>query len=399
MIDIIDLKKCCGCGSCIQRCPKQCISMRIDNEGFWYPDVDHYRCIDCGLCEKVCPCLQDLRNKEPQQVYAAITNNENLRQNSSSGGVFSLLALKVLKDGGVVAGAAFTTKWQVHMVCIKSADELWRLQGSKYVQADTCNTFCEVEKFLKEGRTVLYSGTPCQIKALKLFLKKYYENLYAVDVACHGVPSPGVWQDYLDEISKNALKTVCGKSAELSSIDTMSLIKDIKFREKSLGWRKYRIVFDIAKSSGNGKSELSSIHYDNPFFRAFNSSLIIRPSCTFCPAKHGNSNSDLTIGDYWGIENVAPEIDDNKGVSLVLVNSIKGKFLLNSVDIKLVESCYEDAIKCNAGIRESTKFHEKREVFFQNYKKKKSISSYMQRILHQSLLQRVMNFIYRRVKI
>lgn len=399
MIDIIDKEKCCGCGSCVQKCPKSCIKMITDAEGFWYPVADHEICIECGLCEKICPCINNTEEREPNGTYAAISNDEDIRGQSSSGGIFSLLALGVLKEGGIVVGAAFRDDWQVKMLCVSDEKELWRLRGSKYVQADTALTYSEVESYLKKGRTVLYSGTPCQIKALKLFLRKEYHNLYTVDVACHGVPSPGIWGKYIYEISKTAQRAVDGGSTEFHSLNLISSIKEIKFREKKYGWRKYRIVFSIADPTGEGNSstELSSVHYENPYFNAFNYSLIIRSSCTKCPAKHGKSNSDITIADFWGIENVAPDFDDNKGTSLVLVNTGKGQLLFEGCNLKSKKCTYGDALKYNAGLRENTVFHPKRETFFKNYQYKNSTLKYMQSLLTVSFGQRAIGFIKRKL--
>ncbi|MEG1616672.1 MAG: Coenzyme F420 hydrogenase/dehydrogenase, beta subunit C-terminal domain [Bacteroidales bacterium] len=373
--------------------------MRYDDEGFCYPEVDHDKCIECSLCEKVCPCLTVEDEKEPLNVYAAIANNEDLRRESSSGGIFSLLANKIIERGGIVVGAAFTYDWQVRMICISDLRELWRLRGSKYVQADTANTFSEAEKYLKEGREVLYSGTPCQIKALKLFLRKDFDNLITVDVACHGVPSPGVWNKYLEDVSKNARKAIDDGSVDFSSLNEMSLIKNIRFREKSEGWRKYRIVFYIGEPNSDRNIELSSICCKNPYFNAFNYSLIIRPSCTECTAKLGKSNSDVTIADFWGIEKVAPHMDDNKGTSLILINTLKGKVLFDQIDANIVQCTYEDALRYNAGLRENTRYHSKRQKFFKKYKNKKSITMYMQSLLIESFTQRAIGYLKRKIRV
>lgn len=399
MINITDKKKCCGCAACIQKCPKHCITMHIDKDGFWYPVVDTSVCVNCHLCEKVCPYIQQGQEKIPRKVYAAYSKDEQIRELSSSGGIFSILALRILENKGIVVGAAFTNDWQVSMIAISNKNDIGRLRGSKYVQADTCDTFREVEKFLKGGKMVLYSGTPCQIKALKLFLRCSYDNLITIDVACHGVPSPGIWKEYLNDVIRTAQRDIGGGGTELSSLNLMSMIKGIKFREKSLGWRRFRIVFNMTDSicHGNKNFEISSIHRQNPYFNAFNSSLIIRPSCTSCPAKHGRSCSDITIADFWGIENVAPQMDDDKGVSLVLINTEKGEKLINSIDLNKVECCYSDALRYNAGLRENTTFHKKREEFFKGYREKASVVKYMQTLLQRNLLERASGFIKRKI--
>lgn len=204
MIHITDKSKCCGCNACVQRCPKQCIAMREDEEGFLYPKVDVAVCIDCGLCEKVCPVINQNVPKEPLQVFAAKNKNEDQRLRSSSGGVFILLAENIIKQGGVVFGARFDKNWEVEHGYAETLEELEPLMRSKYVQSRIGNTYKEAEMFLKQGRKVLFVGTSCQIAGLHKFLRKEYENLLTVDFICHGVPSPGVWRKSSEERSRKA---------------------------------------------------------------------------------------------------------------------------------------------------------------------------------------------------
>lgn len=401
MIDIRDKRNCCGCSACVQACPKQCISFNEDEQGFCYPLVDWESCIDCHLCEKVCPCINQEEQGEPLQVYAAINPDEKIRMNSSSGGIFTLLAEKVIKKGGVVFGARFDEKWEVVHDYTETIDGLELFRGSKYVQSRIGETYKQAQTFLKAGHKVLFSGTPCQIKALKLFLKKNYENLFTVDVACHGVPSPGIWKKYLEEELSTAQRAVDGGSTKFYSLNALSLINDIKFREKSNGWRKFRIVLSIAEpiGEGNKSSELSYTHYCNPYFNAYNYSLIIRPSCTECQSKHGKSGSDITIADFWGIENVAPQMDDNKGTSLIIANTKKGLNLLNMLSAKMLQCEYTDALRYNSGLRENTKFHPKSKVFFEKYQRRESIIKYMQSLLSVSFWERIKGFVKRKFEI
>lgn len=396
MIEVIDKTKCCGCGSCFQKCPRNCISMELDDEGFLYPVVNLDRCINCKLCEIVCPSLHGEEEKVPLIVYAATSRDENLRRVSSSGGIFSLLANRILESGGIVVGAAFTEDWQVKMICISDKHELWKLRGSKYVQADVGSSFRETEKYLKEGREVLYSGTPCQIKALKLYLRKNFDNLFTVDIACHGVPSPGVWSSYLQELLE-MVHNNNNRNVKSNTLDVLR-IKNVNFREKSEGWRKYHLVFDIVESkNGNDKvTQLSFVHYENPYFNAFNYNLIIRPSCSNCPAKYGKSLSDITIGDFWGIENVVPLLDDDKGSSLVLINTEKGRSLFNQLDVNRVQCSYEEVLKYNTGLRENARYHLMRQKFFLKFKNKKMVTKYMSSFLTISFIQRIIKFIKRK---
>lgn len=199
MIHITDKRDCCGCNSCVQRCPKSCIRMREDDEGFLYPEVDESVCIDCGLCEKVCPVIHQARENRPIVVCAAKNKSEEIRYQSSSGGVFTALANEIIREGGVVFGAGFDENWEVKHDCTETVEGLSAFRGSKYVQSRIGDSFKKAEQFLKIGRTVLFSGTPCQIAGLKRFLRKEYDNLLTVDFICHGVPSPGVWREYLKE--------------------------------------------------------------------------------------------------------------------------------------------------------------------------------------------------------
>ena len=205
MIKISHKKDCCGCGACVQRCPKHCIAMQEDKEGFLYPVINKTKCTNCGLCEKVCPVINQGHCNNPIKTYAAINPKNDVRIASSSGGVFTVLAEDIINSNGVVFGAAFNNEWNVEHTCVENIKDLEKLRGSKYVQSNIGNSYQEAESFLKEGREVLFSGTPCQIAALKLFLRKEYKNLTTVDFVCHGVPSPAVWRKYLHETIKKSL--------------------------------------------------------------------------------------------------------------------------------------------------------------------------------------------------
>lgn len=199
MINIIEKKDCCGCSACVQRCPQQCISLEEDEEGFLYPIINEAACIDCGLCEKVCPVLHSGDAHKPLKVFAAKNNNEKIRVESSSGGVFTVLAELVIDEGGVVFGAKFGEHWDVIHDYTETKEGLAAFRGSKYVQSRIGDCFNKAKSFLVQGRKVLFSGTPCQISGLKRFLGKEYDSLLTVDFICHGVPSPKVWRMYLNE--------------------------------------------------------------------------------------------------------------------------------------------------------------------------------------------------------
>ena len=190
MIHIQQKEDCCGCGACMQICPKQCITMTEDEEGFLYPRIDNTQCIGCNLCEKVCPVINQRPVREPLHTYASIYNNDSVRKESSSGGMFTYFAEQILNKHGVVFGATYTNKWEVIHTYIEHINELWKLRGSKYVQSYIGESYQQAEKFLKQGRFVLFCGTPCQIAGLHGYLRKAYNNLYTIDIICHGLGTP-----------------------------------------------------------------------------------------------------------------------------------------------------------------------------------------------------------------
>lgn len=357
MISITDKKDCCGCSACVQRCPKQCISMKEDEEGFLYPVVDTTHCIDCGLCEKVCPVIHQDAPREPKRVYAAKNPDDRIRMSSSSGGVFTLLAEQVIARGGVVFGARFDERWEVVHDYTETIEGLAAFRGSKYVQSRIGESYRDAERFLQAGKEVLFSGTPCQVAGLRRYLRKGYDNLLTVDFICHGVPSPGVFRHYLKEmkemiIRKNRVKSV--------------LIKDISFRDKRLGWKKYSfsLTFSILQK---GEREKVLVHseskYKNTFLKGFVRDLYLRPSCHKCPAKAFKSGSDVTIGDFWAINTYLPGKNDHRGYSLCM----------DHTNIKLPCTVYKfdknDVYKTNRAIYCSSKAHKYRNDFFCEYAK------------------------------
>lgn len=378
MIQIIDKSKCCGCNACVQRCPKQCITMHEDEEGFLYPKVDQKSCIDCGLCDKVCPVLNQNEPKQPLQVFAAKNRNEDQRLRSSSGGIFILLAEYTIKQGGVVFGARFDKNWEVEHTYAETLEDLEPLMRSKYVQSRIGNTYKEAEQFLKQGRQVLFVGTSCQIAGLKKFLRKDYDNLLAVDFICHGVPSPGVWRNYLKEIQTERSENAGKKTVLSSSQNSVPVITGINFREKQLGgygWKKFGfVVHSESPSRGDKNSVLTSTtFYDNIYMRGFLSNLYLRPSCYQCPAKAGKSQSDLTIGDFWGINEFRPDLDDDKGESLLFCHSTKGILFLKNLKFDMFEVTYESAVNYNPSYKESVLIPSNRKYFWKYFNRSKNI--------------------------
>lgn len=410
MIHITDKKNCCGCSACVQRCPKQCIRLEEDTEGFLYPQVDEETCIKCGLCEKVCPILNQADKLSVLEVLAVKNPNDEERMNSSSGGVFLPLAREVINQGGVVFGAVYDESWEVHHVYAEKIEDVYPMMGSKYLQSKIGNSFKDAERFLKQGREVLFVGSPCQIAGLRTYLRnKQYSNLLAVDFLCHGVPSPGVWRRYLAETyggydakEQSRLQATAGKnSVLLSSLNATSPIGDIKFRDKrESGWKKYRfVVRQKSASKADQNTVLSSdIHYDNPFMRGFLSDIYLRPSCYACKCKNGVNHSDMTIADFWGINQIAPEFDDDKGVGLVLLNTKKGEEYFSRLPMDMMPSNLEKAHYYNGGFNEHTKAHPKRDQFFFLIENGKSIKAAVDICLRLPFKQRVVRVVKKIVK-
>lgn len=385
MIKILNKQDCCGCSACVQRCPKQCIALHQDEEGFLYPKVDMETCIDCGLCEKVCPVLHQAEERGPLEVFAAKNPNEEIRHESSSGGIFTLLAEQTIDAGGVVFGVRWNEHFEAVHAYTETKEGLAAFRGSKYVQSQVGDTFKQAEQFLKEGRQVLYSGTPCQIAALKLYLRKDYENLLVVDIICHGTPSPGVFRWYLSEEIATETARQSGKKIQFrSSLPIPSIakadvlarelgfeIEDICFRDKRVGWKKYSFVLSLkplSKVTTAGDKNSVSLSYTldkHAFMRGFLKDLYLRPSCHACPAKSGKSGADITLGDYWGIQSLMPELDDDRGVSALTVNTEKGKQALHATTAELYEAPYEDLCAKNPALVHSCRIPVNRSRFFE----------------------------------
>lgn len=403
MIDIVDKHHCSGCETCIQACPQQCMFFEEDTEGFSYPMVDKANCIDCGLCEKVCPVLNQADERMPLKVYAAKNRDEQELLNSSSGGIFILLAKAVIKKSGVVFGARFDDNWNVVHAYAETEESVKAFMGSKYVQSRIGNTYKEAKAFLDEGRQVLFSGTSCQIAGLQHFLRKEYDNLLTVDVICHGVPSPKVWRMYLDEMKRNACKggnsvlsPLTHRFSKRENIGGAMQIKSISFRDKRLDWKKYCFTLTLAEDAADGKqntASLSHIHKEDPFMKVFLQNINLRPSCYHCPAKGGRSRSDVTIGDFWGIENVLPSVDYNHGVGLMMINTLRGEEFADLLDMDITSVAFEDAIKGNPAYSKAVLPHRNRDKFFRKVESSSSIIRLMVTLTCPSVRIRIRYFL------
>ena len=346
MILAIERLKCTGCGVCQNICPARCISMKPDKEGFLYPQTDNNKCVECGMCDSVCPVSSNSGiEKQETCTYAAQNLNILQRKQSSSGGIFSLLAEQTLNKRGVVIGAAFDEDcYSVSHMAITNNKELSRLRLSKYLQSNKKNIYSETEKCLQEGKQVLFSGTPCEIAGLKQYLGKGYTNLFCVDFVCHGVPSQKIWENHLKQ-----LESRFGGKAQR-----------VNFRDKTHYIRHHRII-----RTKEGKDVLFSKGAD-PFMLMFLNNYSLRPSCYHCSFKGDNYYSDITLGDFWGIGTVCPDMQDGTGTSLVIIRTSHGfsvfheiKHLLNMKEVE-----FSKAVSNNTALLEPAKEPKDRDVFF-----------------------------------
>lgn len=346
MIDkeIKDKKDCMGCYACTSICPKNCISMMDDEEGFWYPEVDYNKCIKCNKCVNVCPIIHKTNVENKPVAYACINKDDSIRMESSSGGVFTLIAEHVISEGGIVIGAEFNIDFNVEHNFVEIKEDLDRLRGSKYVQSRIGNTYVQIRDFLKQGKKVLFTGTPCQIEGLKSYLGQPYEILSCVDIVCHGVPSPDIWEKYVDFREKIAGSTT----------------KRIAFRRKDEGWKQYSVSFSFINNTEYRQSFSKDL-----YMRAFLKDVCLRPSCYDCKFKGLNRQSDITLADFWGIQNMLPEMDDNKGTSLILINNKNGQALFDEIKDRMEyqEVDFHEAVKYNSAAIKSSSYNPKREGF------------------------------------
>ena len=378
MIDFKDKSNCCGCYSCYNICPKKAIEMVEDEKGFKYPKIDKEKCIDCGLCEKVCPIINNKNVEKEVKAYACFNKNLETRMNSSSGGIFSLIANYILDLNGIVFGAQFDKEYNVVHSYIENQKDLYKFQCSKYVQSDVGDTYKKAKEFLDNDKYVLFTGTPCQIEGLYKFLRRDYDKLYTQDFICHGVPSPRVWRKYLKE--KNNMYN--------------SQPKNISFRSKDNSWQDFELKIQYENNvyrNTQGK---------DTYLRAFLNDICLRDSCYQCNFKKKNRLSDFTLADFWGIDNIDKSMNDDKGISLVVVNSNKGKELFEKLkeNLEYKEVNFDVAIKYNMNMISSVKMNKNSEKFFNDLDKNDLDSLVKKYIKKKSILRRILGKVKRIVK-
>lgn len=373
-MDFLKQDKCTGCMSCYNICTKKCITIETDGEGFYIPVINKKTCVNCGACQRVCPVYSQKSpiNKEMNVAYACYSLDEKLRMESSSGGVFGSLARKVISSGGIVFGAGFTSELKVEHFLAHNIQEINNIQKSKYVQSYIGDAYKKATDELKNGKTVMFVGTPCQIAGYVSFLGgnllKYRDKLLLVDFICHGVPSPKIWSTYLKYLEDKY------RSKPVS----------VSFREKkSHGWKKFSMYVEFKNKKHYVKNQ-----FEDEYLRAFLSDCCLRESCYHCDFKTKDRFSDLTLADFWGIRELIPEFDDDCGVSLVLINSIKGQKAFDTIvlDLNSKQVDKQEALQHNKNIYKSVKRPNSRDRFMincssKNFRKETDIATHSSGVL------------------
>lgn len=344
MLEAVDYELCNGCQACANSCSQNAIHMIPDDEGFLRPQVDNNKCVDCGLCEKKCPLIYPIQEQRNSTAYAAFNKDELIRSQSSSGGLFYLLAAVIIRQGGAVFGAKFDSDFTVKHDYTESIDGLAVFLGSKYVQSNIGMSYRQAENVLKQGRPVLFTGTPCQIGGLCAYLGKEYDNLYCQDIICHGVPSPLVWEKYVE----------CREAFSASKT------RRTFFRHKKHGWKTYSVLFEFINNT-----EYIQISSKDLYMRSYQRNLTLRPSCYNCTFKSVDRQADITLADFWGIEKLKPDMNDDGGTSLIIVHTKKGNRLFDSVrdSIRYEQVDLKEAISYNSAMTSSVSANPKRGAF------------------------------------
>lgn len=382
MIKIDEKKNCCGCTACASICPKECISLVKDEEGFKYPEIDLNKCVDCGMCKRVCPVNSVFDTSETKETYIAQLKNSNELYKSASGGIFAAIAHNVISNNGVVVGAAYDENFNVVHCIAKTEMEIYRFQGSKYVQSNLNDIFKKIKLILQTGKLVCFSGTPCQVAGLNNFLGKKYSNLITVDIVCAGVPSQNLWDKYLDY-----QKSKFGSN-----------VNYVNFREKTYGYQCSTML--IKFDSGKVYSKSGRI---DPMMNFFVSGIAKRPSCYECPFKGiSNRSSDITLFDAWHASTLVPEFKDDRGYTSVLINTSIGKkewetLCNNSIKSKKVE--IEDIVSLDGiMINNNPKVHTHRNSFYKTLNNE-GLEGCIKHYLHignvDYLLENIKPFLYK----
>lgn len=347
MIDKVTIESCCLCGNCVDVCPVQAISYNNNYHTFHYPVINTEKCIHCGKCEEVCPAVNPLKQQAVIGSYAAKHNDKDILRASTSGGVFSAVAAYVIENGGIVYGATFTDNFKVKHIGVTSLDELSKLRGSKYVQSDLTGVFIDIKKQLADENNVLFTGCPCQCAALRAFLgnQAHGDKLIVMDFICHGILSYDLFAEYITYLENKR----------------NSKIINFCFRDKTYGWADSgpRITYQ------NGKTDHWPL-YEDMYMQGYFQHLCMKEACYKCKFKNCYSGSDITIGDFWGVDQLAPSIYDNKGISVVITQTKMGEEIVDIIGdfMTIYEQNIENLTKCNRGFFESFKKSNKSDYFY-----------------------------------
>lgn len=377
MKEIVEKNRCTGCSACASICPKGAIKLVEDNEGFKYPVIDQDKCINCGLCKRTCPVLNTKGNSSLNKCYVAYNKNDEVKKTSSSGGIFDVIAREVLNDNGIVIGAAFNESMKLNHIAIEKIEDLEKLKGSKYLQSDLDNIFTYIKSQISD-RKILFVGTPCQVAGLHAYLKKDYDNLICIDLFCHGVPSPKLFNKYIKE---------------LESSNNSKVVK-YNFRNKKTGWDTYSNT-----ASFENDKQISELQSNNSYMRLFLSDIALRESCYNCNFKVGNKYSDITLGDFWGVQKYYPEMYNKNGVSAIIINTEKGKQIFESIsnNLKYKECKLEEIEAGNPSLKSSGKYPKNRNKFFQDMDSL-SIKKLKNKYANISLIKKIKGKIKRIIK-
>lgn len=376
MNKVVDKNECTGCTACKQVCPVQAITMKDDGDGFLYSVIDQEKCIDCGLCVKTCPVLKEKNKKSVNECYVGYSKNDEDKENTSSGGLFPVIANYILDNSGIVIGAAFNENNKLNHIAISKKSELTKLKGSKYLQSNVNDIFPYIKENV-ENNKILFVGTPCQVSGLKSYLKKDYDNLLCIDLICHGVPSPKLFDKYISELEQ----------------ENNDKVVNYDFRDKSTGWTTYSNTITFT----NGKK--TELHTKNNYMKLFLSDIALRESCYDCNFKLGNKYSDITLGDFWGVENYYPKMNNTKGVSAIIVNTNKGREVFNIIKNDLIYNVckLEEILEKNPSLKISANYPKKRTMFFEelNYKSTEYlVNKYKNKLpLYKRILKKIKNTI------
>ena len=348
-IEVLDKNECCGCSSCYQKCPQNAIEMKEDEEGFFYPVIDKDKCINCGLCYHVCPQLKKVKKIEDgyPKAYAMYNKEQQIQLKSSSGGIFTELANYTFQDNGVVFGAAYNEKFKVNHIAILKKSEINKLRKSKYVQSNIKNTYKLAEKYLYEGKKVLFTGTPCQIMGLKEYLGKEYDNLITCDLVCHGVPSQKAFDQYLNFLTKKNKNPIVNYDFRSKDIKDCEKIGKVTFKNRKVKFLKIGL----------------DCYYSN-----FLEGNIFRESCYNCRYSNLNRVGDITIGDYLGALQIQSDAYSSRGTSLCIINSKKGQLVFNNIRnrFNVFDTTLEKISKYNSNLNHAIKRPTCRDIIYKN---------------------------------